>query len=298
MPIDDDPIDDWRAERERLVAHLLDRGRIERDSTAAALRAVPRHAFVPPVNRDQAYADRPLPIGADQTISAPHMVGRMTDLLNRASDDRVLEIGTDCGYHAAVTAEIADEVRSVEYRATLARKARDRLDELGYENVAVRVGDGHDGYLEGAPYDAAYLTCAAGEIPPPVVAQVRPGGRIIAPPPRPPDARKRHETAGRLACARTPRERPVRPNATVGAKPLSPPVPARSDPLMRVRRPVSEMAHWELGPNVSNASGRPPAGARFIRVHCRGGVWTPRCCATIWSRASNTTPNACSKARH
>lgn len=178
---DSDRSDGRREERERLVARLLDRGRIERDSTADALRAVPRHTFVPAAHREAAYADRPLPIGENQTISAPHMVGRMCDLLDPDPDDRVLEIGTGCGYHAAVTAEIAGDVTSVEYHASLARQARERLDELGYDGVAVHVGDGREGLPENAPYDAAYLTCATSEIPYAVVTQVRPGGRIVAP---------------------------------------------------------------------------------------------------------------------
>jgi protein-L-isoaspartate(D-aspartate) O-methyltransferase len=177
----DEETDDRRAEREGLVARLLDRGRIEREETAAALRAVPRHAFVPPARREAAYDDRPLPIGADQTISAPHMVGWMTDLVVLEPDDRVLEIGTGCGYHAAVTAELAGEVKSVEYHASLAEAARDRLAELGYENVAVRVGDGHEGLPERAPYDAAYLTCGVSAVPDSVTEQLRPDGRIVAP---------------------------------------------------------------------------------------------------------------------
>lgn len=173
--------DDYRDERERLVARLLDRGRIEREETANALRAVPRHEFVSSNYRDAAYADRPLPIGAEQTISAPHMVGRMLDLLAPDPDDRVLEIGTGCGYHAAVTAELASEVESVEYHANLAREARERLERLDYDEVTVHVGDGHEGLPDGAPYDAAYLTCAASELPDPVIEQVRPGGCIVAP---------------------------------------------------------------------------------------------------------------------
>ena len=177
----DDEELDRRAERERLVTRLRDRGRIEHEETADALRAVPRHEFVPPAHREAAYADRPLPIGADQTISAPHMVGWMTDLLAPQRSDRVLEIGTGCGYHAAVTAELTREVRSVEYHESLATEARERLVELRYENVAVRAGDGHEGLPEFAPYGAAYLTCGADEIPDAVVEQVRPGGRIVAP---------------------------------------------------------------------------------------------------------------------
>jgi protein-L-isoaspartate(D-aspartate) O-methyltransferase len=171
---------DTRARRERLVAQLDRQGRIERDSTREALLAVPRHEFVPEARRSAAYDDRPLPIGEGQTISAPHMVAMMTDLLGLDPDDSVLEIGTGCGYHAAVTAEVVGGLRSVEYYEPLAVATRERLARLGYD-VEVRVGDGHEGWPEGAPYDAAYLTCAAPEIPDPVVEQVRPGGRIVAP---------------------------------------------------------------------------------------------------------------------
>ena len=170
------------AERTRLVERLDRQGRIERASTRAALLDVPRHEFVPEGRQGDAYADRPLPIGEDQTISAPHMVAIMTDLLELESGDRVLEIGTGCGYHAAVTAAVVGpgRVNSVEYHEALATAARERLSRLGYD-VEIRVGDGHEGWPEHAPYDAAYLTCAAREIPDAVVEQVRPGGRIVAP---------------------------------------------------------------------------------------------------------------------
>lgn len=169
-------------ERERLVERLDRQGRIERDSTRDALLAVPRHEFVPEGQRRQAYADRPLSIGEGQTISAPHMVAVMTDLLALDAGDRVLEIGTGCGYHAAVTAEVVgpDNVKSVEYHDSLAETARERFARLGYA-VDVRVGDGHDGWADHAPYDAAYLTCASPELPDSVVEQVRPGGRLVAP---------------------------------------------------------------------------------------------------------------------
>ena len=165
-----------------MVEALAESGRIERESTIEALKAVPRHEFVPPERRGSAYADRPLPIGNDQTVSAPHMVGIMCDRLALSEGEAVLEIGTGCGYHAAVTAEIVGDgnVYSVEYVESLATEARERLDDLGYD-VHVRVGDGHDGWPEYAPYDAAYLTCAARELPEAVLDQLREGGRLLAP---------------------------------------------------------------------------------------------------------------------
>lgn len=168
--------------RERMVERLRSRGVIERESTAEALRAVPRHEFVPEHKRDEAYRDRPLPIGEGQTISAPHMVAAMVERLDLDEGDEVLEIGTGCGYHAAVTAEVVgdENVYSVEYVPKLAEQARETFEELDYD-IAVRTGDGHEGWPEHAPYDAAYLTCAAEEVPQPLVEQVRAGGRILAP---------------------------------------------------------------------------------------------------------------------
>jgi len=169
--------------REEMVDRLERTGHVERPSTAAALRAVPRHEFVPAGRRRRAYVDTPLPIDEGQTISAPHMVATMVDLLALDPGDEVLEVGTGCGYHAAVTAEVvgAGNVYSVEYHAALAEAARETLADLGYGDVHVRAGDGHAGWPEHAPYDAAYLTCAASDLPDAVVAQVRPGGRVVAP---------------------------------------------------------------------------------------------------------------------
>jgi protein-L-isoaspartate(D-aspartate) O-methyltransferase len=179
----DDGGGDFETARDRMVDRLIEAGRIERESTIEALRTVPRHEFVPESRRDGAYADRPLPIGDGQTISAPHMVGIMCDLLELKTGDRVLEIGTGCGYHAAVTAEIvgSKNVYSVEYVESLAVEARERLERLGYGDVSVRVGDGAEGWDEHAPYDAAYFTCAAPALPDPVIEQLRVGGRILAP---------------------------------------------------------------------------------------------------------------------
>ncbi|AUV80604.1 protein-L-isoaspartate O-methyltransferase [Salinigranum rubrum] len=168
--------------RHRLVDRLVERGYVERESTERALRAVPRHEFVPEGSRREAYADRPLSIGRGQTISAPHMVALMTDLLDVGRDDRVLEVGTGCGYHAAVTSEVVGpgNVYSVEYDAELADDARARLERLGYE-IHVRQGDGRQGWPEHAPYDRAYLTCAPRTVPEAVVDQVRAGGRVVSP---------------------------------------------------------------------------------------------------------------------
>ena len=181
MPTDE-PDDEFERARERLIERLDRRTDVD-ERALDAMRAVPRHAFVPPGNREAAYADRPLPIGADQTVSAPHMVAIMADRLDLTPGERVLEIGTGRGYHAAVTAELvgAGNVHSVEYVESLAETARETLSRLGYGDVSVRVGDGHEGWAEHAPYDAAYLTCAAADFPEDVIEQVAPGGRLLAP---------------------------------------------------------------------------------------------------------------------
>ncbi|KTG10863.1 protein-L-isoaspartate O-methyltransferase [Haloprofundus marisrubri] len=184
---------DFETARRRMVDRLAERGRIDRESTAEALRTVPRHAFVPPEHHESAYRDRPLPIGGGQTISAPHMVAIVTDLLSLDPGDRVLEIGTGCGYHAAVTAEALGQlpendderseqggVYSVEYDPNLADSARETLSEHGY-NVRVRTGDGYEGWAEHAPYDRAYLTCAPDSLPVHVLEQLRPGGCLVGP---------------------------------------------------------------------------------------------------------------------
>jgi len=167
--------------RDRLADRLSER--VDDERVVEAVRAVPRHEFVPENRREAAYRDRPLPIGEGQTISAPHMVAIMADLLDLKQRDTVLEVGTGCGYHAAVTAELvgSTNVYSVEYHESLAEAARERLDHLGYGDVAVRVGDGREGWPDHAPYDRAYLTCAAAELPETVVEQVRPGGDVLAP---------------------------------------------------------------------------------------------------------------------
>ncbi|MFC7021221.1 MULTISPECIES: protein-L-isoaspartate(D-aspartate) O-methyltransferase [Haloarcula] len=173
---------DWGRQRAALVDRLGTRDHID-EAVLDALETVPRHRFVPEGVREEAYEDRPLPIGEGQTISAPHMVARMADLLDLRPGDDVLEVGTGCGYHAAVTAELVgpDHVYSVEYHEPLAERARETLASLGYDAVSVRVGDGKEGWAEHAPYERAYLTCAAPSFPPAVVEQLQPGGLLLAP---------------------------------------------------------------------------------------------------------------------
>ncbi len=174
--------DDHARARSRLVDQLRRRTDVS-ERTLAAVEAVPRHEFVPRGHRSVAYDDRPLPIGHGQTISAPHMVAIMTDLLGIDDGDRVLEIGTGCGYHAAVTAEVVGpgNVFSVEYVPELAEATRERLDRLGYD-VDIRVGDGREGWPSAGPFDASYLTCAAADgVPEPIIQGTRPGGVIVAP---------------------------------------------------------------------------------------------------------------------
>ena len=173
---------EYDRQRHALVDELVSREYVSDPVVIDALRTVPRHAFLPPDSRDQAYRDRPLPIGDQQTISAPHMVGLMTELLDVTPGDRVLEIGTGCGYHAAVLAEVVGDnhIYTVEYSETLANQARERLRELGYE-VSVRVGDGREGWPDNAPYDGISMTCAAPELPAPLAEQVHTGGQIVAP---------------------------------------------------------------------------------------------------------------------
>ncbi|MBL8706316.1 MAG: protein-L-isoaspartate(D-aspartate) O-methyltransferase [Rhodospirillales bacterium] len=146
-----------------------------------ALGTVPRHEFVPAGMRDQAYENRPLPIGHHQTISQPYIVAIMTDLLHPQPADRVLEIGTGCGYQAAVLATLVAKVYSIETVADLSAEAGERLRRLGYDNVELRQGDGYLGWPEHAPYDGIIVTAAAPELPEALVRQLRPGGRMAIP---------------------------------------------------------------------------------------------------------------------
>ncbi len=156
--------------RTRLSARVLD-----------ALRKVPRHEFVPAHLRHRAYQNRPQPIGDGQTISQPYIVALMTDWLEIEEGDVILEVGTGSGYQAAILAELARQVFTIEISDSLGRSATARLERLGYDNVEVRIGDGYRGWLEQAPFDAVIVTAAADEIPPPLIEQLKPGGLLVAP---------------------------------------------------------------------------------------------------------------------
>jgi protein-L-isoaspartate(D-aspartate) O-methyltransferase len=151
------------------------------DAVLEAMRRTPRHAFVPADLRDLAYADRPLPIGYGQTISQPYIVALMTDLLHLPPGGRALEVGTGSGYQAAVLAELGHEVHSIEIVPQLAKQASERLSELGYGKVRVREGDGYFGWPDAAPFDGIVVTAAAQQIPPPLMEQLKPGGRMVIP---------------------------------------------------------------------------------------------------------------------
>jgi protein-L-isoaspartate(D-aspartate) O-methyltransferase len=146
-----------------------------------ALHRVPRHEFVPPHLSQLAYLNRPLSIGHGQTISQPFVVALMTDLLELKPSDRVLEIGTGSGYQAAVLSVLAGEVYSIEIVAELALRASETLMRLGYANVTTRTGDGYQGWEEHAPFDAILVTAAPDHVPPSLVAQLKPGGRLVVP---------------------------------------------------------------------------------------------------------------------
>jgi protein-L-isoaspartate(D-aspartate) O-methyltransferase len=150
-------------------------------SILAAMREVPRHELVPEGVRAAAYENRPLPIGYGQTISQPYIVALMSDLANPDEGDVVLEIGTGSGYQAAVISRLVRRVYTIEIVEPLARQAEERVRGLGYHNITVRQGDGYHGWTEHAPFDAILVTAAASHIPPPLVAQLKPGGRMVIP---------------------------------------------------------------------------------------------------------------------
>jgi protein-L-isoaspartate(D-aspartate) O-methyltransferase len=180
-PTGGDNPDNFEALRRAMVDHQLKKRDIIDQRVLAAMAAVPRHEFVAEELRDRAYEDSPLPIGNGQTISQPYIVAAMTSALHLNGPERVLEIGGGCGYQAAVLALLTTEVFSVEVRADLATTAAARLQRLGYHNVHVHCGDGTLGLPEMAPFDAILVAAAAPSMPPPLLAQLAQGGRIVAP---------------------------------------------------------------------------------------------------------------------
>ena len=173
--------DSSRAKREAMVKdQIADRG-VTSPRVLDAMRSVPRHEFVRTIDRFRAYSDQPLPIGQGQTISQPYIVALMTELLNVDADDVVLEVGTGSGYQAAVLSGLVREVYSIEIIEPLYASAGERARRLGYKNIKLKQGDGYFGWEEHAPYDVIIVTAAAEHIPPPLIKQLKPGGRMCIP---------------------------------------------------------------------------------------------------------------------
>ena len=168
-------------ERRRLVDRYIGAEGVREPNVLGAMLTVPRHAFVRDNDLRRAYGDYPLPIGYGQTISQPYIVAYMTQALRLDPNDKVLEVGTGSGYQAAVCAEIAREVYTIEIVKPLAKSAERRMEKLGYHNVFTQAGDGYYGWPEHAPFDAIIVTAAAGFVPPPLIKQLKPGGRMILP---------------------------------------------------------------------------------------------------------------------
>jgi protein-L-isoaspartate(D-aspartate) O-methyltransferase len=181
---------DWEERRRQMVAEIredviatrtyIGKGTLRREVLAAMSR-VPRHAFVPAAMASRAYENRPLPIGHGQTISQPYIVALMTDLLEPEPGDLILEVGTGSGYQAAVLAELAGEIRTIEIIPELSRNAEAVFQRLGYTRIQSRQGDGYFGWPDGGRYDGIIVTAAADHVPPPLVRQLKEGGRMVIP---------------------------------------------------------------------------------------------------------------------
>jgi protein-L-isoaspartate(D-aspartate) O-methyltransferase len=174
-------LDPYEAKRARMVEQDIKARGIKDPKVLQAMGSVPRQYFVDLSQADKAYSDHPLPIGEGQTISQPYVVALMTEALGLKGHERVLEIGTGSAYQAAILAGIAKEVYTIEIRKGLYEMSRERLVRLGYKNVSVRHGDGYFGWPEVAPFDAIIVTASANHIPPPLLAQLKEGGRLILP---------------------------------------------------------------------------------------------------------------------
>jgi len=172
---------DFAAAREWMVREQLAARGIRDERVLDAMRRVPRHELVPESQRAHAYADRPLPIGEGQTISQPYIVAAMSEAAKLEGTERVLEVGTGSGYQAAVLAELASEVYTIELEPELAARAKADLERLGYRNLQTRTGDGYAGWPEAAPFDAIVVTAAPDHVPPALVEQLAVGGRLVIP---------------------------------------------------------------------------------------------------------------------
>jgi protein-L-isoaspartate(D-aspartate) O-methyltransferase len=172
---------EFALERERMVKEQIAMRGVVDERVLRAMRKVPREQFVPEEVRGESYSDGPLPIGYDQTISQPFVVAFLTEKLGLRPTDRVLEIGTGSGYQAAILAELAAKVYTIEIVEPLGKKAAQTLQRLGYKNAQVRIGDGYQGWPEYAPFDAVIVTCAPNHVPQPLVEQIKEGGRIVIP---------------------------------------------------------------------------------------------------------------------
>jgi protein-L-isoaspartate(D-aspartate) O-methyltransferase len=175
------PEGDFKPMRERMVETQIKTRGVKDDRVLAAMLKVERHLFVPKELQTSAYSDQPLPIGEGQTISQPYIVALMTELLDLKGDEKVLEVGTGSGYQAAILAELAKEVYTIEIVEKLASSSEKILLELGYKNIKVKAGDGYLGWPEAAPFDAIIVTCAPDHIPKPLLDQLKEGGRMVVP---------------------------------------------------------------------------------------------------------------------
>jgi protein-L-isoaspartate(D-aspartate) O-methyltransferase len=171
----------YEKKREAMVKEQIEDRGIKDKATLASMRKTPRHLFVPADQADQAYEDHPIPIGHGQTISQPYVVAYMTEIIKVNSESRVLEVGTGSGYQAAILSAIVKNVYTIEIVEPLGKAARERLSKLNYKNVQVKTGDGFYGWKEHAPFDAIVVTAAAEHIPPPLIEQLKEGGRMIIP---------------------------------------------------------------------------------------------------------------------
>ncbi|MBN2620825.1 protein-L-isoaspartate(D-aspartate) O-methyltransferase [candidate division WOR-3 bacterium] len=174
-------VSEWKVERERMVKEQIIARGIKDQRVIDAMKQVPRHLFVEPTYYHQAYKDYPLPIGHDQTISQPYMVASMTELLEVTGNEKTLEIGTGSGYQTAVLALLCDKVYTIERISELRQHAATLLDQLGFRNVSLMVGDGSLGWSTYAPYDAILVTAGAPEIPNALIAQLAENGRLVIP---------------------------------------------------------------------------------------------------------------------